>query len=65
MEGECVILIPPEDYQSLAKAIIELLSNPTKTEKMGKNGRKFIVEKYSRKSVAKKVVEIANKYIVK
>jgi len=59
MEGNSVMFVPPEDPQTLAEAIIELLSNPKKMEKMGSNGRKFIVERYSRKDVAKKVVKIA------
>ena len=58
-EGNCAVLVPPEDSQALADAIIDLLSNQSKMEGMGKNGRKFIVEKYSRKLVAEKVVEIA------
>ena len=59
IEGNCAILVPPEDPQALAEAIIDLLSNQSKMEEMGQNGRKFIVEKYSRKLVARKVVEIA------
>jgi len=60
-EGNCIIFVPPEDPQRLAAAIIKLLSNPKKMEKMGSNGRKFIVERYRRKFVAEKVVEIAKK----
>ena len=59
IEGNCAALVPLEDPQALAEAIIDLLSNHSKMEEMGKNGRKFIVEKYSRKSVAKKVVKVA------
>jgi len=58
-EGNCAVLVPPEDPRALADAIIDLLSNHSKMEEMGKNGRKFIVEKYSRKLVARKVVGIA------
>ncbi len=59
IEGNCAVLVPLEDPQALAEAIIDLLSNRRKMEEMGKNGRKFIVEKYSRKLVARRVVEIA------
>jgi len=59
IEDNCAVLVPPEDSRALAEAIIDLLSNHSKMEKMGKNGRKFIVEKYSRKLVAGKVVEIS------
>lgn len=58
-EGNCAVLVPPEDPRALAEAIIDLLSNQSKMEEMGMNGRRFIVEKYSRKFVARKVVEIA------
>jgi glycosyltransferase involved in cell wall biosynthesis len=59
LDGNCAVLVPLEDPQALTEAIINLLSNQRKMEEMGQNGRKFIVEKYSRKLIAKKVVEIA------
>lgn len=59
IEGNCAVLVPQEDPQAMAEAIIDLLSNQHKMEQMGQNGRKFIVEKYSRISVTKKVVRVA------
>ena len=45
------ILIPTRDSLSLATAIQELLQNPTKIEKMGKEARKLANETYSIQSV--------------
>lgn len=40
------LLVPPDDYQSLARAINELASNPGRLEKMSKRAPQFVSEKY-------------------
>lgn len=47
------IIIPPDSPLKLAEAIIYLWKNPKKIKKMGKNGRKKCVEKYSYKALFK------------
>jgi colanic acid biosynthesis glycosyl transferase WcaI len=37
------VVVPPEDYESLAGAIRTLLQDPDKASQMGVNGRKFVV----------------------
>jgi colanic acid biosynthesis glycosyl transferase WcaI len=41
------IVVPPEDPEALAAAILDLYKNPQKARTLGKQGRKFAVEHYS------------------
>lgn len=43
--GGCVV--PPEDPQALAKAIVDLYQHPEKVENLGYKSRKFAVEQYA------------------
>jgi glycosyltransferase involved in cell wall biosynthesis len=52
-------LIEPGSAEGLSNAIVDLLRHPSKSNKMGKNGRKFILETYDRKSIAKRIYEEA------
>jgi len=53
-----VILIKPEDPSELARSINELLSNPGRREKMGANGRQFILAKYDRVKLARNIADL-------
>lgn len=52
------IAIEPENSQALAAAINQLVENPDAREMMGKQGREYIIEKFSRAATAKKYLEI-------
>ncbi|MCK4421641.1 glycosyltransferase family 4 protein [candidate division WOR-3 bacterium] len=52
------ILVPPDDPEVLADAIIRLLKKPEMREEMGKNGRKIAKEQFSWKLIAKKTLEL-------
>jgi colanic acid biosynthesis glycosyl transferase WcaI len=41
------VIVPPEDPQSLAKAILDLYTHPERVKTLGYNSRKFAVEQYS------------------
>ena len=41
------IVVPPEDPQTLANAILDLYQNPQKTELLGRQGRQHALEHYS------------------
>jgi colanic acid biosynthesis glycosyl transferase WcaI len=45
------IVVPPEDPKTLAEAIRYLRQNPTETERLGRNGRRVVEEKFDRKVV--------------
>jgi colanic acid biosynthesis glycosyl transferase WcaI len=41
------IVVKPESPEALAAAVMDLYSNPVKTEMLGKKGREFAIERYS------------------
>jgi colanic acid biosynthesis glycosyl transferase WcaI len=43
-ESGAGLVVPPEDPQSLASAVVQLLSDPALAEECGVNGRKFVEE---------------------
>ena len=44
--GQTGILVPPDDVDSLAGAILDLANRPEKREKIGRNGYEFVREHY-------------------
>lgn len=46
-EANCGIIVPPNDPQSMAEAIITLYDNPELAERLGRNGRKAAEQKYN------------------
>ncbi len=48
--AECGICIPPEDFNSLRQAILELYHKRESVQVMGRNGRRFILENLNRHS---------------
>jgi colanic acid biosynthesis glycosyl transferase WcaI len=51
------VFIPPEDAQALAQALLVLKDSPQSAREMGRKGRDFTVEHFSRKAQAKKLAE--------
>lgn len=64
-EFEAGILIDSEKYENTGNAIITLLENNKLREKMGLNGRKYVVENRSWKHVALNVKEICQEAVRK
>ena len=62
-ENNAGILAEPENPEKLAKAIITLLKDEKMREKMGKNGREYVVKNHSWASVAKRVAEVCESAI--
>ena len=58
IDDEPGLLYPPEDYKLLAESIIKLYQNKELAKKMGINGRKEILNKYSPDKIAKKNIKI-------
>ncbi len=56
-QGVTGLLVPPEDPQALAHAILDLLENRTKREAMGVQGRKKAVEQFSLEKMAQEHIE--------
>jgi len=57
------ILIPPNDAKKLAKVIEFLLNREELIRKLGEQGRRLVVEKFSVEVVAKKLLEVYNRLI--
>lgn len=55
--GENGLLVEPEDSVGLGKAIIELIRNQSLREKIGRNARRTVVEKYSIDTIADRYLE--------
>lgn len=51
--ADCGICIPPEDSQSLAMAIDQLFSDPELRNRLGRNGRQYVMRHLSRGQTAK------------
>lgn len=52
------ICIEPENPYALVQAILELKGDPARCENLGVNGRKFILEQYSRRKTAETYMDV-------
>lgn len=55
--GDCGILVPPADYQSLTKAIIHLLDHPDHAKDLGQAGYNRVMENFTWQKAAEKTVQ--------
>ena len=51
-------VVHPEDSEGIAHAILSLYRNPANTEKMALAGRRFVLQNYSRKTLAKRYLKV-------
>ena len=52
------VIYDPNDGENLAKAIASLLTKPDQVHKLGAQGRKAVLEKYSMNDMAKNIIKI-------
>lgn len=57
-DGETGILVPPEDVEALAQALIKVFQDPNRAKDMGEKGKKIASEKYSWSSIAEKMTRL-------
>ena len=57
------ILVEPRDTTTTSATIIKLLKNQELRKQMGENGRKYVVEYQSWKSVAKRVTDVCQNLV--
>jgi len=64
-ESQGGILIPPENEEKLAEALIDLLVHEELMREMGENGRRCVNEEYTWKNMACRAAEVCEKAIDK
>lgn len=57
-ENKCGICVNPLNPKEIAKAVEYLIEHPEEARKMGKNGRKAVLEKYNWENESKKLLDI-------
>lgn len=57
-DGENGFLVPPNNPNALADAILDLINDPEKRELMGKEGRRIAVEKFTNQIVNNKTLDV-------
>jgi len=58
--SEAARVVPPEDPDALAEAVIDLLNHPEEARRMGERGREIVEELYTWDVAAKKVLAVLN-----
>ena len=59
------LLVPPEDAEKLAQAIVELFKDEDMMAEMGGNGMRCVAEKYSWENTARQAIEVCQKATAK
>lgn len=57
-DGESGLLVPPDDPAALASALIQLLSDPTLAQRMGKQGRERVLDGFTWSHAAERISHI-------
>jgi glycosyltransferase involved in cell wall biosynthesis len=47
VEGDTGIYVPPGNHEAIAKALIELISNPNRRDAMGQRGRQIVLAQFN------------------
>jgi glycosyltransferase involved in cell wall biosynthesis len=62
-EAQAGIVVEPENPEALAGAIIQLKNDPDTCRQLGSNGRRAVVEKYSRQAQAQQLVQLLERIV--
>lgn len=57
------VIVEPEDSKAIAGAILELMRDPQRARDMGEQGRRFVVEHYSRAALARTYASVLGETI--
>lgn len=60
LDGETGLLVPPQDSEALAEALIRLLSDPLERTRMGQAGRRRVESSYTWDSVVARMSQVLN-----
>jgi starch synthase len=56
-DGVTGLLVPPDDPEALANAVVSLLSDPQRMKAMGKAGAEMVREHFTWNKVAERVIQ--------
>jgi glycosyltransferase involved in cell wall biosynthesis len=62
-EARAGIYVEPENATALSDAVLELLSKPELCTKLGENGRKYILAKFSRRKTAERYLDVLGRVV--
>jgi colanic acid biosynthesis glycosyl transferase WcaI len=62
-EAQAGIYVEPENFSALANAILRLAADPVLRETLGRNGRRHILQNFSRRQTALTYLEILNRLL--
>ena len=62
-EAKAGISVPPEDPGQLAQGVQYLYQHPDQCMQMGRLGREFVLENYSRKVWAKRYIDLIGRVV--
>jgi glycosyltransferase involved in cell wall biosynthesis len=57
---DCGYIVNQDDSKGLAQALLKLLRDPLLRERMGQNGRKYVLQNRSWESISKKVADVCS-----
>ncbi|MFA4844434.1 MAG: glycosyltransferase family 4 protein [Candidatus Margulisiibacteriota bacterium] len=63
--GKSGLLVPKQDPEALAQAIIQVLSDPEKAKAMGRRGRELVETKYNWQTIVKQVEGVYQEVLAK
>jgi glycosyltransferase involved in cell wall biosynthesis len=63
--GKSGLLVPKQDPEALAQAIIQILSDPEKAKAMGRRGRELVETKYNWQTIVKQVEGVYKEVLAK
>lgn len=62
-QSKGALVLEPENPRAIAESILYLYRHKDERETMGQEGRKFVVENYSRRSMARKYLEVLSEAV--
>lgn len=58
VDGESGVIIPPRDSRAISEALVFLLSNKEERERLGRNARVRVMEKFQRVEIARQTAQL-------
>jgi glycosyltransferase involved in cell wall biosynthesis len=62
-QAEAGVFVEAENAKALAQAIVDLSENPDRRRQMGMNGRRYIVNNFSREKTARDYIGVLEMFI--